>query len=57
MATTFEAIYEAGVLRPLEPVSLKENQRVTLEISQADDNRAFMHYVHRQAANVEKLSF
>lgn len=57
MATKFEAIYEAGVLRPLEPVSLKENQRVTLEISQADDNRAFMHYVNRQAANVEKLSF
>ncbi len=57
MATKFEAIYEAGVLRPLEPLSLKENQGVTLEISEADDDREFTQYVHRQAANVEKLSF
>ena len=57
MATKFEAIYEAGVLRPLEPLALREHEKVTLEISRADDDRAFMEYVHRQAANVEKLSF
>ena len=57
MATKFEAIYEAGVLRPLRPLALTENEKVTLEIFKADDDREFMQYVHRQAANVEKLSF
>ncbi len=37
MATKFEAIYEAGVLRPLEPLEMAENQRVTLEVSDPDD--------------------
>ena len=56
MATKFEAIYSAGVLRPLRALALRENEKVTLEIFQADDDREFMQLVHRQAANVEKLS-
>ena len=57
MATKFEAIYEAGVLRPLEPLSLRENEKVTLEVSQTDNDRALMQFVDRQSADVEKLSF
>ncbi len=37
MATKFEAIYEAGVLRPLKPLDLAEDARVTLEITLPDD--------------------
>ena len=57
MATKFEAIYEAGVLHPLQSLSLRENERVTLEVSQTDDDRALMQFVDRQSADVEKLSF
>ena len=57
MATKFEAIYEAGVLHPLEPLALRENERVTLEVSQTDDDRALMQFVDRQSTDVEKLSF
>jgi len=32
MSTTFDAIYENGVLRPLQPVVLAENQRVTVTV-------------------------
>ena len=31
-----QAIYENGAFRPLEPVSLKENERVTLTIETCD---------------------
>ena len=30
-----EAVFEGGVLRPLEPLSLKENQRVLLTVTDA----------------------
>jgi Protein of unknown function DUF104 len=30
MSQRLEAVYEKGVFRPLQPVSLRENQRVTL---------------------------
>ncbi len=33
MTLNIEAIYESGVLRPLTPISLPENQVVSLEIS------------------------
>ena len=35
MAQQLEAIYENGVLRPLEPLALKESQRVTVTIADA----------------------
>jgi predicted DNA-binding antitoxin AbrB/MazE fold protein len=46
--TTFEAIYEDGVLRPLQPVSFAEQQRVTLAIVEpvgvGDDGRRDIGY-------------
>jgi predicted DNA-binding antitoxin AbrB/MazE fold protein len=38
MSKLIEAIYENGVLRPLEPLDLEEHQRVTITI--ADDGGA-----------------
>ena len=32
MESFFEAIYEDGVLKPLEPIKLPEHQRVTITI-------------------------
>ena len=34
MSKQIEAIYEHGVLRPLEPLSLDEHQRVTITIAE-----------------------
>jgi predicted DNA-binding antitoxin AbrB/MazE fold protein len=34
MRKTLQAIYENGVLRPLEPLGLKEHQQVVIEISE-----------------------
>lgn len=36
-----EAIYENGVLRPLRPLDLAENERVTIEISQASSGPGY----------------
>ena len=33
MSKTVTAVYENGVLRPLEPLALKEHQRVTVSVS------------------------
>jgi len=33
MEKTVQAVYEGGVLRPLEPIPLKERQEVTVTIS------------------------
>jgi predicted DNA-binding antitoxin AbrB/MazE fold protein len=50
MHQTVEAIYEDGVLRPLEEVSLRPNQRVLLQINEAPDaaedldDKAFVNY-------------
>ncbi len=37
-----EAVYENGVLRPLEPLPLDEHQRVTLTVYDAEDSLASM---------------
>jgi predicted DNA-binding antitoxin AbrB/MazE fold protein len=34
MATHFEAVYEQGVLRPLEPLALAEHQRVRVTVEE-----------------------
>ena len=36
MIQQVEAVFEQGVLRPLEPLTLKESQRVKVTISDAD---------------------
>lgn len=37
MEKTVQAVYEHGVLRPLEPIALKEQQQVTVTISDECD--------------------
>lgn len=36
MALTFEAIYEDGVLKPVEPLPLKEHERVRIQFQEGD---------------------
>lgn len=36
MAVQVDAVYENGVLRPLQPLDLKEHEHVVLSISKAD---------------------
>ncbi len=38
MTRHVEAVYENGMLRPLEPLPLNENQRVTLTVSDAAED-------------------
>ncbi len=37
MTRQVEAVYENGVLRPLEPLPLDEHQRVTVTVSDTED--------------------
>ncbi|BDC50355.1 hypothetical protein F183_A26710 [Bryobacterales bacterium F-183] len=36
MQTTIEAVYEGGVLRPLEPLALKDHEKVRITLTVAD---------------------
>ncbi len=38
MTKQVEAVYEDGVLRPLEPLPLEEHQRVTLTVSDVSED-------------------
>lgn len=53
MNRSLQAIYEKGILRPLEPLALEEHQRVTVTVSDQprEDWRdvAFLHYLEGQA--------
>lgn len=42
MTRRVEAVYENGVLRPLEPLRLRERQKVSVTISDTDDPLASM---------------
>ena len=42
MTRQIEAVYENGVLRPLEPLPLKEHQKVSVTVSDAEDPLASM---------------
>jgi predicted DNA-binding antitoxin AbrB/MazE fold protein len=37
MSKPFQAVYEAGVLKPLEPLALAERQLVSLVVAQPND--------------------
>ena len=52
-----EAVYERGVLRPLEPLELMESQRVQLTISEAFSTRSErdLRVVERAAAEVSRV--
>lgn len=53
MTRILQAVYENGVLRPLEPLALKENQQVTVTVAEQDDgdwlDTAFLRYLEGQA--------
>ena len=53
MTRSLQAIYEKGVLRPLEPLPLKEHQRVTVTVSDQDaeetNDNAFLRDLESEA--------
>jgi len=48
MKHEFEAIYENGVLRPLTPIGLRENEVVSVSVSPADHGPATSAIAARQ---------
>ena len=51
MTRSLQAIYEKGVLRPLEPLPFSEHQRVTVTVSDQEDflDTTFLRYLETQA--------
>ena len=53
MTRRLQAIYEKGILRPLEPLALNEHQQVTVTVSDREDGEwldtAFLRYLETQA--------
>ena len=53
MTRRLQAIYERGVLRPLEPLALTEHQQVTVTVSDQEDtdgpDAIFLRYLETQA--------
>jgi predicted DNA-binding antitoxin AbrB/MazE fold protein len=55
MTQTLEAVYENGVLRPLEPLALKEHQHVTVTLSEPAErwlDHEYMEKVKKDVAAV-----
>jgi len=52
MAKQVEAVYENGLLRPLEPLPLEEHQRVTVVITEA---QSFPERSHPDSAYLEAI--
>ena len=61
MSKLIEAIYENGVLRPLEPLDLEEHQRVTITIAEDGEGQEdlfdpeFTHWCAEQSRNAPSL--
>lgn len=53
MLRTLSAVYENGVLRPLESLPLKEHQRVSMTVSDASDDGAEAWLDHEYMASVD----
>ena len=53
MTRSLQAIYEQGVLRPLEPLPLQEHQQVTVTVSDQEEadwpDATFLRYLETQA--------
>ena len=47
MTLTIEAVYENGVLRPTEPLPLKENERVRVLVNRPADVQSALDAVQR----------
>lgn len=60
MTKTVEAVYENGVLRPLEALALRDNQRVTLTLSDQDErawpDSKFLEYLDVEADDAVTLA-
>ncbi len=54
MRKQVEAIYENGVLRPLEPLTLNEHQRVTVTIAEAAEDPMTAYLDHEYLETVRK---
>jgi len=55
MAITVEATYENGLLRPLQPLALKEHQQVRLTIEAEDDPVGRTYGLIRWSGDLETL--
>jgi predicted DNA-binding antitoxin AbrB/MazE fold protein len=61
MTRQVEAVYENGVLRPLEPLPLKEHQKVSLTVSDTEAplapmiNYAFMESARRELQQADHI--
>ncbi len=57
MSTRVEAIYEAGVLRPVEPLALVEHERVTITVEPLDDliDHEYTSYCRAQVEKMDRL--
>ena len=53
MTQTLRAVYEKGVLRPLAPLTLQENQQITITLSEENEgcwpDDAFLRYLEAEA--------
>ena len=54
MTKRVEAIYENGVLRPLEPVNLAEHQRVTVTLNEPEEAWLDTEFMDSCAAEVKE---
>ena len=54
MTKRLEAIYENGVLRPLEPVNLLEHQRVIVTLSEPEEDWLDTEFMDSCAAEVRE---
>jgi len=56
MVKSFPAIYENGILRPLEPLTLTENQQVRLSITTTASEDALAAWLdHEYLAQIEAI--
>lgn len=54
MTKRLEAIYENGVLRPLEPLHLPEHQRVRVTLSEPEEDWLDTEFMDSRAAEVRE---
>jgi predicted DNA-binding antitoxin AbrB/MazE fold protein len=55
MVKTLSAVFENGILRPLEPLQLKEHQHVSVTVSDVSDDRADAWLDHEYIDSVDAM--
>lgn len=56
MNKSFQAVYESGVLKPLEPLPLAEHQIVTLVVAEDDGRHTAVHALADELLDVDALA-